>query len=269
MSSCADGFNYAAARAGPVLEHCRFSFMGDDSVNLHGPTFMVAEQISDREIIVGWRWNQEHLPWLIRPGDTVRRLASGSFSVLGEASLESFTHETRPESRWLETVRAHWPQAPEIQGIFRLRLREPLACTSGDAIDVPGINAPNFRIESCEFRDHRARGMRVAASHGMIRDNVFARIKWSGISVGPEYGYWREAGWVSDVTIRGNRFEAVNLGVDREAAAVISVNGRGDAGARWSTDCHGNERIVIEANRFDRCGGDPVHAEKADKVTIE
>jgi len=47
------------------------------------------------------------------------------------------------------------------------------------------------------------------------------------------------------------------------------VNGRGDAGARWSTDCHGTERIVIEANRFDRCGGDPVHAEKADKVTIE
>jgi len=269
MSSCADGFNYAAARAGPVLEHCRFSFMGDDSVNLHGPTFMVAEQISDREIIVGWRWNQEHLPWLIQPGDTVRRLASGSFSTLGEASLESFTHETMPEPRWLETVRSHWPQAPEIQGIFRLTLREPLACEPGDAIDLPGINAPNFRIEGCEFRDHRARGMRVAASHGMIRDNLFTRIKWSGISLGPEYGYWREAGWVSDVTIRGNRFAEVNLGVDREAAAVISANGRGDEGAGWSADCRGNERIVIEANRFDRCGGDPVRAEKADKVRIE
>jgi hypothetical protein len=30
-----------------------------------------------------------------------------------------------------------------------------------------------------------------------------------------------------------------------------------------------HQRIVIEANRFDRCGGDPVRAEKANEVRIE
>jgi len=269
MSSCADGFNYAEARQGPVLEHCRFSFMGDDSVNLHGPTFMVAEQMSDREIIVGWRWNEEHLPWLMQPGDTVRRLKAGNFSILGEATLESFAHEAKPEARWTDTVKAHWPQSPDIRGIFRIKLREPLLCEPGDAIDLPGINAPNFRITGCEFRDHRARGMRIAASHGVIEDNIFARIKWSGISLGPEYGCWREAGWVNDVTIRRNRFEEVNLAADREAPAVIAINGRGDEWAAWPAGSRGNERVFMENNRFDRCGGDPVKSEKADKVTIK
>ena len=103
----------------------------------------------------------------------------------------------------------------------------------------------------------------------MVGDNIFTRIKWSGISLGPEYGYRREAGWVNEVTIRRNRFEEVNLAADREAPAVIAINGRGDDGAAWPTGARGNERLVIESNRFVHCGGDPVKAEKADKVTIK
>ncbi|MBL8993453.1 MAG: right-handed parallel beta-helix repeat-containing protein, partial [Spirochaetia bacterium] len=36
MASSADGFNYAVAPKGPILERCDFSYMGDDSVNFHG-----------------------------------------------------------------------------------------------------------------------------------------------------------------------------------------------------------------------------------------
>ena len=39
LSTCADGLNIAFATKGPTIEGCRFSFMGDDSVNLHGVTF--------------------------------------------------------------------------------------------------------------------------------------------------------------------------------------------------------------------------------------
>jgi len=62
-------------------------------------------------------------------------------------------------------------------------------------------------------------------------------------------------------------FEEVNLAVDREAPAAIFINGRGDEGAAWPAGSRGNERIVIEGNRFERCGGNPVKAEKADSVT--
>ena len=271
ISSCADGFNYAQARQGPVVENCHFSFMGDDSVNLHGPTFMVAEQITDREIIVGWQWNQEYLPWLIQPGDIVRRLKHGNFSIGGEAALESFAHETKPDARWTESVRQHWPKLPEMRGFFRLKLRASLPCEPGEAIEFPGLNAPNFRIVGCEFRDHRARGLRIAASHGLIEDNVFERIKWNGLSVGPEFGYWCEAGWVSDLIIRKNRFREVNLASDREAhaSAAISIMARTDSPSPWPPDGRGNARILIEENVFDHCGGEPVKVDYAREVTIK
>ena len=47
ISTCADGLNIAFATKGPTIEGCHFSFMGDDSVNLHGVTFAVLEQQTD------------------------------------------------------------------------------------------------------------------------------------------------------------------------------------------------------------------------------
>jgi hypothetical protein len=49
ISTCADGLNIAFATKGPTIEGCRFSFMGDDSVNLHGPVFVVVERGCGRE----------------------------------------------------------------------------------------------------------------------------------------------------------------------------------------------------------------------------
>ena len=74
----------------------------------------------------------------------------------------------------------------------------------GDFLDIPASNAPGFAIRDCVFEDHRARGLRIMASHGIIERNIFRRLKMSVITVGAEYELWREAGWVEDVTIRDN-----------------------------------------------------------------
>ena len=51
ISTCADGLNIAFATKGPTIEGCHFSFMGDDSVNLHGATFVVLEQKAPNELL--------------------------------------------------------------------------------------------------------------------------------------------------------------------------------------------------------------------------
>lgn len=47
------------------------------------------------------------------------------------------------------------------------------------------------------------------ASNGVIENNRFERIKHAAITVGAEYGYWREAGWVENIQIRNNRIRDV------------------------------------------------------------
>ena len=258
ISTCADGLNIAFATQGPTIEGCRFSFMGDDSVNLHGVTFVVVEQPGPAELLVAWPYSREYLATVIPAGATVRRLRPGNYEVLGSARLTAFTplRERKPEH--LELIQQVWPRNEGDRGtVFRLSLGEPLAAEAGDFLDIPASNAPGFAIRDCVFEDHRARGLRIMASHGTIERNTFRRLKMAAVTVGAEYEFWREAGWVEDVAIRDNTIEDVGRdgaihGTGEYVLGAISVFGRTDRDSKlplWP----GNRRIVIEGNTIRNC----------------
>ena len=126
-----------------------------------------------------------------------------------------------------------WPRNEAGRGTaFRISLAEPLAVDPGDFLDIPESNAPGFAIRDCVFEDHRARGLRIMASHGVIERNTFRRLKMNAITVGAEYEFWREAGWVEDVKIRNNTVEDVgrdgaNQGNDAYVLGAIGVFAHG------------------------------------------
>jgi hypothetical protein len=138
-----------------------------------------------------------------------------------------------------------------------MTLAEPLGADAGDFVDVPHNNAPGFSIRDCVFEDHRARGLRIMASHGVIERNTFRRLKMNAITIGAEYEFWREAGWVVDVQIRNNTIEDVGRdGANQSGTAyvlgAIGVFGRTDRESRlplWP----GNRGIVIEHNTIRGC----------------
>ena len=69
LSTSADGFNYAFARKGPTLDHCDFSYEGDDSVNLHGPALPIT-RIDGATI---WAlWGIRRLIWLNLQSQAIR-----------------------------------------------------------------------------------------------------------------------------------------------------------------------------------------------------
>ena len=258
ISTCADGLNIAFATRGPTLDGCKFSFMGDDSVNLHGVVLTVLERPSPTELLVGWPHSPERLASVMPQGATVRRLRPGNYEVLGTAKLAEFTplKERKPEH--LEAIHKVWPRNSEGRGtVFRLTVVEPLAAEPGDLLDVPDNNAPGFVIRNCLFEDHRARGLRIMASHGLIEQNTFRRLKHSAITLGAEYEFWREAGWVEDITIRNNKLEDICRDADlyRDGAYVlgaISLFGRTDRCSPLPT-WPGNRNIVIENNTIRDC----------------
>lgn len=276
FSTCADAFNYAYARRGPVLEDCHFSFMGDDSVNLHGFTLLVLRAIGPQEFLVAWPYHRESAEWVVEPGDPARWLRAGNYEAAGQVPLESFTWEPRPEPALQEQIDAFWPRTALGRGaVFRLKLRAPLAAAPGDAIDLPQSSAPDFRISRCEFADHRARGARIMASRGVIEDSVFRRIKQAAITLGPEYVFWRESGWVQDVTLRRNLVEDCGLSPDLLRATsctlgAISIFARKENGAPASLPlAQDNRRIVIEENTIRGCAGAAIWARAASGLVVE
>lgn len=259
MSTCADAFNYAYARRGPTLARCRFSFMGDDSVNLHGFTLLVLRAVSPTELLVAWPYTRESAEWVVAPGDPARWLRAGNYAVAGRAPVTSFVFEPKPDPAFQPRIDAFWPRTAKGRGaVFRLKLAAPLPAPEGDAIDLPASSAPDFRIASCEFADHRARGARIMASRGVIEDNVFLRLKQAAITLGPEYVFWRESGWVEDVAVRGNRIEDCGLSPDmwRPSSCTlgaISVFARTEALPSTPAFASDNRRILIEANTIRGC----------------
>jgi hypothetical protein len=255
ISTCADAFNYAYATRGPTLDGCRFSFMGDDSVNLHGVTLLVLRRESPTDLVAAWPYTPESLQTVVPHGTAVRWLRPGNFEIRGRSAVDAFTVEKGRREEDLAAIARVWPRLPQGRGtVWRLKLSSPLAAEPGDLLDLPDSNSPDFTIRNCLFEDHRARGLRVMASRGVIESNTFRRIRMSAISLGNEYGFWREAGWIDGVAVRGNTIEDVcqEQGAFSPRSSVlgaISVFAHNDAKTKlpyWP----GNRNVLIENNRI-------------------
>jgi len=274
MSTCADGFNYAFARRGPVLENCRFSFMGDDSVNLHGTTFGVVEVVSPTELLIGRPYGPEPYDWLMEPGDVFRTLQPADFAIKGQSTMAALKRERDLRDRYAHKIKGFWPRMrPDSGTVYRLTLQAPLPAQAGDFLDVPSDAAPHFRISGCTFSDHRARGVRVMSSHGVIENNTIRRVKHLGISVGTEYAYWREAGWVKDVVIRNNRIEDVGEAIStciptNYVPGAICVFGRTEGRDSVPPFVQGNEKITIENNSIRGCAVAGIYAYAAKHLIV-
>lgn len=274
MSSDADGFNYAYSPKGPVLENCNFSFMGDDSVNLHGPTLLVVATPSPTEILAAHPYGPEPVHKVIQPGHTARLLRLPTYAVAGQVPIASCTCEPQSTPPYLEAIGKFWPRNEPGRGcVYRFLLREPLAARVGDCLDVPEINAPDFVIRNNYFHDHRARGIILGASRGLVEGNAIERTKQIAIKIDPGYVYWREAGWVSDVMVRNNRIVDVaaspdNGGRNKFALGAISVAGQTEDPRNPEPLFAGNAHIAIESNLVDGCSVAGIWVRCARDVTI-
>ena len=150
ISTCADAFNYAYATRGPTLDGCRFSYMGDDSVNLHGAVLVVLRRASPveprglgAEMLAAWPYAPEGLRTVVAAGAAVRLLRPGNFEIRGRAAVASLAVEKQRREEDLAAIARVWPRSPQGRGtVWRLKLSAPLAAQPGDLLDLPESNAP-------------------------------------------------------------------------------------------------------------------------------
>jgi len=274
LSVSADGLNYAYARTGPVIEHCDFSFMGDDSVNLHGIAFFVAKSEGNTVWLLR-PYAEEAFATVIAPGDEVLGLAAGNFDVTGRARVSSFSTETNPPGDFSALAARTWKSVAVKGGrltVYRLELDAPLALDAGDFLEIPAIAAPGYVIRDNRFAHHRARGLRLMSSDGLVENNVFEDIKQSAITLGAEFAFHREAGWVRDVVVRGNTLRRVahDPALRRPTAympGAISVFHRGES-PDLPRAAAKHERLRIEDNVIEDTAGPAIHVYQADDLVI-
>jgi hypothetical protein len=272
LSSNADGVNFVQCRRGPVLEHCDFSRMGDDSLNVHGFFFPVVRVLSPTRFLMAYKYGPGGFTAPMHAGDTLRLYSPGDFSPAGEATLSAITPLSSPGEITADDVFALFPTyQSKNYTVYQVDLSAPAEVKPGQWFDLPAVNCPGFIVRDSYFHDHRGRGLRIMASDGLVENNRFERITKSAISVGPELGYWREAGWVDRVRIAGNTLR--DIGVDYSLSADGSYV-PGAIGIFVRTEKNsppypaGNRSILIENNRIENCSVAGIHGYAVRDVTV-
>ncbi len=216
MSTTADGLNFAYTRNGPVLDQCDFSYMGDDGVNFHSVAFPVIRLLDKKTIITARPYKREGFPEVVKTGDHLRLLNKGNYAIKAESEISRI--ETASEELISgETIRDLFPFSVHKKNfqytVYKVHCKSDITgVAEGDFFDIPAISASGFKIINSKFHDHRARGLRIMASDGIIKNNSFEYLKQSAISMGGEYGYWREAGWVHNLVVENNKISNVGEG---------------------------------------------------------
>lgn len=269
LSTVADGFNVGYSRQGPVVEDCDFSYMGDDAVNLHGTIVPVAAVTDPRTFWVA-RTGSAEFQAATRPGDPVRFLDPRSFAVKASAAVAA-CELVQPDAA-LETRLRQAAKAAPGQRLWcvRFTLAEAVSVTAGDKLELPAVACPGFVFRRNYFHDHRARGLRLGAGHGVIADNRFERLKSTAISLGP-HAIHSEGGWVEDVTVQGNSirdvcFDDRSLAPDSyHAGAIVIQHFLPDAKVPYP---QANRGIRILDNCIEWVGGSGILATSAADLTI-
>ena len=273
LALSADAVNYATGRQGPVIEGNEFSFLGDDSVNLHGRSLYVVKPVPEKGYFLCATGGGDRFEYLdlIKPQDRVRYLAKHNYAIYHETKIKKF--EAADDKVVIEDMRVLYPpNVPSKFTLFRVYVEGDKLPDAGTRIDVPEINMPNFVIRNNYFHDHRARGTRIMANNGVIENNRIERLEHQGISVGASYGHWTEAGWVENITIRNNTLDSVCLGGSayRKIAyspGAICTFTHNDFGGKYSY-FPGNRGVIIEGNKINNCGTAGIHLIASDGAIV-
>lgn len=269
LSTVADAFNVGYSREGPVVENCEFAWMGDDSVNLHGAIVDVVAVEDARTLWLGTAGYPEYQVQA-RRGDTAQVLSGANFGLKGAAKVVS-CKLMDPPAELASAIRKTMKLADDKRlYAVRLTVDGDVPAAVGDSVEIPETACPGFVFRNNRFHDHRARGLRLGASHGLIEGNRFERIKSCAISLGP-HAVQHEGCWVRDIMVRSNVIRdvcfddrSVERGAHNSGAIVVQHFLPGTA-APYPQE---NTDIVIEGNDIDRVGGAGILATSALRLRI-
>lgn len=262
LSSNADAFHSKHTSVGPKIINSHFANQGDDGIAINTDFHLVGS--SNGTILeIGAKTTYDQLRFQV--GDRIRGFNVVTGEVT-EAIVQSITRDTSLDSG-LSTIRnTHLPTAANPLNVgYRLTLDQPLNLNPGDLVSSPDRNGSGFEIRDTTVENHRARGILVKASDGLIENNVVDGSTIGGIVLAPEPFYWQEAAFTENVVIRGNTV----MNTSRQFGQPSQTQVAGIAitsDYAWVGRNHSN--ILIENNLIDSIAGPGLIVSLADGVRV-
>jgi len=237
FSGTADGFHSTDVRKGPLVEHSHFESMPDDGIAIQGTYSFIFESKADKLVI-----NQNSF----RPGNPIRiydvqgRPADEAI-VCGIAPLPDYRN-TRKSSRELRADNTEGPY-------FAVTLDHAVGAAFDYLAENPSATGSGYVLRYNTIMNHRARGMLLKASDGLVEHNTIDGSTMGGIVVTPEF-WWNEASFSRTVIIRDNVIRHVAYAPKQLGGVVIAaLNGPAPVAG------YGHRHIVVEGNTLEGING--------------
>lgn len=279
LSTSADGFHCSGVPWGPAIEDAYFEGMNDDGIAIHG----IFTLVTDAEPSTGRIWvAAQHGKAMYVAGDSV---------LLYD---DVFNPQPVPDAPWfsrivytildVEVAPGSYvpPQnksntipgqslAPGAVTFLILTLdtssgAHPLPAGAGFDWICSNANrtGDGFVLRGNTIVNHRARGMLIKASNGLIESNVIANSSLGGVIVTPEL-YWEEADYVRGLVLRNNTISGVARA--RQGYGGIALGAVNPQNGLANGTGHYN--VTIVDNTLVDVGYAPVWLSSAGNVTLQ
>ena len=208
-----------------LIENCDFSRHGDDDVNINSGVGWI-ESVEGRTVIFAADGSMN-----AEPGDTMAFRDAGFALTDVTAVIES--------AKRLENCRR------------RVTFRDdlPKEIKKGGFVFNQDCTGGNYVIRNNYFHEHRARGLLLQTSDGLVENNVFYKTSHNAVKIIMDInGVWHEGTGADNIVVRNNRF----IGCAVIGTEVVEI---GTHLMEKSNRSHAFTNIRIENNEFrDICG---------------
>ena len=263
LASNADAFHSTNVRRGPTLEGCRFEWMDDDGIAIHGTYALLVEASGDR-IIANYPLGGE----FCRPGDTIHFLDEKRASA-GEARVKSVNKRPDYQPKMAVPDRPSHFKDPDKAKYYELVFDQEIPVQPGWMMCNANATGSGFTIRNCIIRGNRARGMMIKGSDGLIEGCTVEGCTKSGIGIWPEIGgSWCDGDYAHNVIVRNNLIRNVHPGHYPGNAFAGAVTIAAFEQERYVPLPGGHRNITIENNTFQNNNGINLLVSSSENVNI-
>jgi len=189
LSGHDDGVHLSNCRGLVLIENCRFHGLMDDPINVHGTSVRVIGRLGPDRLRCQFMHEQSTGMTWGRQGDQIGYIEHNSMRTIGRGVCSAY----------------HAIDRDTFEVVFEQPV--PAQIQVGDALENLTWS-PDVTIRGCHFGSNRARGILVSTPGRVLIENNRFESSGSAILIAGDANYWYESGAVTDVTIRGNVFEA-------------------------------------------------------------
>lgn len=289
LSTSADGFHCAEVQHGPIIRDSYFEGMNDDGIAIHG----IYSLITDADAVTGRVWIASNYGTASYSVGDMITIYDGTFSPQPPSQPPFYPRNTftitgiasaapnyKPPRNTSHTDPGQ-PLGPGQTTFLVLNLTTSTSSLPNKSEDVDPASLPpgiafdwiladvsragdGFQLINNTIANHRARGMLIKASDGVIINNTIVNSSMGGIIVTPEL-YWREADFAHNLLLANNTIIGVGRalqGYGGIALGAVDPDNKLAAGPG-----HGN--ITIANNTLIDVGYAPIWLSSAGNVSLE